>query len=228
MTLKKTITLAAIIAAGACGSAQATVVLDFEGIGDSAGINDFYNGGTDSAGNSGTNHGINFSAGSLGLIDKDAGGSGNIANEPSGQTILFFETSTGAILNMAAGFDTGFSFFYSTASSATVTVYDGLDATGTVLGTINLAMNYDNNGCVGDPNGSFCNWDAASVSFAGLAKSINFGGIANLVLFDNITFGSATAGQGTQGNGTTVPEPAPLALLGFGLLGLGVMRKRRG
>ena len=57
----------AMLVTGIC---QATTVLTFEGVGDQAAVNDFYNGGTDSAGNSGPNYGINFSSTSLGLIRK--------------------------------------------------------------------------------------------------------------------------------------------------------------
>lgn len=85
----------------------APIVLDFEGVGDFASVNEFYNGGTDSAGNSGPNYGINFSPTSLGLIDSDAGRSRNFANEPSPDTILFFQEGDAATMNVAAGFDTG-------------------------------------------------------------------------------------------------------------------------
>ena len=78
--------MAAIL--GACtlsGVAQATVInLDFEGAGNSVALNDFYNGGTDGAGNSGTNYGVSFGSNSLSIIDRDAGGTGNFANEASG------------------------------------------------------------------------------------------------------------------------------------------------
>jgi len=103
----------------------AIIVLDFEGIGNlPSGVQvlEFYNGGTDQLGNSGTNYGISFGAASLGIIDSDAGGGGNFANEPSPSTVLFFLTGS-AILNVAAGFDTGFSFFYtSPVVTGTVTV----------------------------------------------------------------------------------------------------------
>ena len=75
---------------GASTSHAATIVLDFEGAGELVNINDFYNGGTDSAGNSGTDYGIDFSADALAIIDRDSGGTGNFANEPSNDTVLFF------------------------------------------------------------------------------------------------------------------------------------------
>ena len=198
------------------GSASAAViVLDFEGVGDFNPVGDYYNGGA------GPNYGVSFSPATLAIVDADAGGGGNFANEPSANTIMFFLDADKAILNFAAGFDTGFSFFYSSSTEASVNVYDGLDGTGNLLGTLSLtAQGFDN--CTGDPSGDFCNWSPVGVSFAGTARSINFGGTANQTGFDNITFGSASPGGGTD-----VPEPGTLGLLGLGLAGVGLMRRRR-
>src|SRR5438876_738257 len=116
----------------------ATVVLDFEGLQNLESILNFYNGGTGSLGSAGPNYGIQFGADALSVIDSDNGGSGNIANEPSPSTAAFFLTGPGDIMNVAAGFDTGFSFFYTAASDGTVTVYDGLNGSGSVLATLLL------------------------------------------------------------------------------------------
>ena len=129
---------------------------------------------------------------------------------------MFFLNAHNAALNYAAGFDTGFSFFYSSSVATTVTIYDGVDGTGNVLGTITLgAQGFDN--CVGDPSGDFCNWTNVGVAFAGVAKSIDFGGTANQTGFDNITFGSSTA----------LPEPGTYALMALGLAGIGFTARRR-
>jgi PEP-CTERM motif len=203
-------TLAAAAIAVALPAAAAPIVLDFEGIGDLNPVGDYYNGG------GGTNYGVSFSNDTLALIDADAGGSGNFANEPSPNTVMFFLNANNAVLNYAAGFDTGFSFFYSSSVATTVTIYDGVDGTGNVLGTITLgAQGFDN--CAGDPSGDFCNWTNVGVAFAGVAKSIDFGGTANQTGFDNITFGSSTA----------LPEPGTYALMALGLAGIGFTARRR-
>ncbi len=209
MNFLKTAIAAAAIGAALPVAAQ-PIVLDFEGIGNFNPVGDFYNGG------GGTNYGISFSEDTLALVDADAGGDGNFANEPSPDTIMFFLDANNAVLNFAAGFDTGFAFYYSSSTAATVTVYDGENATGNVLGTIVLAaQGFDN--CVGDPSGSFCNWTNVGVAFAGVAKSIDFGGTANQTGFDNITFGSSTA----------LPEPGTYALMALGLAGIGLTARRR-
>jgi len=168
--------------------------LDFEGLGTGDPINDFYNGGTSGQGYSGTNYGVQFGA-ALGLIDQDAGGTGNFANEPSPSTIMYFIADDQAYMNVPAGFTTGFSFYYSSGTSyGSVSVYDGINGTGNLLATINLASNGTNN-CSGDPNGYFCHWDPIGVSFSGTAKSVVFAGAADNIGFDDITFGSSTPGQ---------------------------------
>lgn len=206
------VALASIIATPA---SAAVITLDFEGVGDLVSVGNYYNGG------GGTNYGIDFSEDTLAVVDSDAGGSGSIANEPSASTVMFFLDSNNAVLNYAAGFTTGFSFFYSSATAATVTIYSGVNKTGSVLGTINLSAQH-NQRCGGDPTGAYCNWTNIGTTFAGTARSIDFGGTANYTAYDNITFGSDVAGGGA------VPEPATWAMMigGFGAIG-GAMRYRR-
>jgi len=203
---------AAILAAAGTASAGA-IVLDFEGIANGAAVGDYYNGG------GGTNYGVSFSANTLALIDSDAGGTGNFGNEPSPNTIMFFLSGGAAILNVAAGFDVGFSFFYSSSTAATISVYDGLNGTGNLLTSFTIAA--VGIGTCGDPTGAFCIWSAAGGTFDGIARSINFGGTPDQTGFDNITFGSGTPGGGG------IPEPTSLALVGAALLGAAAARRRK-
>jgi hypothetical protein len=134
----------------------------------------------------------------------------NFTGEPSAITTMFF-LSAPAILNYAPGFSSGFSFYYTTSDfSGHVDVYDGLDASGNLLGSLQLSALGDGP----DLENPYSNWEVASLSFGGLAKSVNFSGTINEVGFDNITFGS------TDPNIPAVPEPSTTAqfILGFGLI----------
>jgi len=211
----KTVSVATILSASSFANAG-VITLDFEGVGNTASINDFYNGGTDSQGNSGFDYGVGFGSDALACVDSDVGGSCGFANEPTNDTVMFF-LSGSSVLNYGEGFDTGFSFYYSSSAIVSIDVYSGLGLTGDKLGSIDLAANWKDNGCSGDPTGAFCNWDIGSLNFAGTAMSIDFGGAANNVGFDNITFGSTDAGTG-------VPEPSTFAFFALALFGL-VSRK---
>lgn len=172
-----------------------TVVLNFEGLGDQDVIQNFYNGGTSNQGYSGTNYGVQFLGNTLAIIDSDAGGTGNFANEPSPSTVMFFLTGSATGMNVPAGFTTGLSFYYCSSGTGSVAVYDGIDGTGSVLASSVLPANY-NVACSGDPTGDFCGWGAVGLSFSGTAKSVIFTGVANQCAFDEITFGSGSPGPG--------------------------------
>lgn len=220
--------IGAALLLAASGAQADIIVLDFEGVGDLASVDDYYNGGTDSAGNSGgTDYGIAFTSASLAITDGDTKGdplNGNFANEPSPDTVLFFLEGESATMNISSGFDTGFSFFYSTNfNNAFVSVYDGLNGTGNILAQLDLSLNWQDDGCTGDPTGQFCNWDPIGVTFEGMAYSVDFGGTLNQVGFDDITLGTDIAGGEVV---NAVSLPGTLALFASGLVGLSRCRLR--
>jgi len=195
------------------------IVLDFEGLQNFEEILDFYNNGTGSLGSSGTNYGVSFSANSLAIIENV--GSGNIGGLPSPVTGAFFLSGAANTMNVAGGFETGFSFFYSAANNpGFVTIYDGLDGTGNVLATINLPTTPNGGGDPACNFNEFCPFVPVGVTFNGIAKSVDFGGSVNQIAFDNIEI--------TLVSGTTVPEPASvLGLLAIGALGAGSALTRK-
>ena len=233
--MRKAFLIAALAtsAAIAAPASAAIVVLDFEGIaahGTQTGVQilEFYNGGTSSNGSSGTDFGASFGSNAItlclntpgtGCSNTSRGGLGDPASQFTG---LFFLDGSETFLNFAAGFDTGFAFNYASNNTpGSVSVYDGLNGTGNLLATLLLPVNAP--GC-GDPyNAGFCPFGPAGVAFAGTAMSISFAGVANQIVFDDITFGSATPGPGA------IPEPATWAmmLVGFGAAGAALRRGRR-
>lgn len=222
MAGRKLCTALGVALLGAFPLAASAQVMNFEGLQNSEDILEFYNGGTGSAGSAGPDIGVSFSAGALALIDGDDGGSGNFENNPSGSTIAFFLGQNQLTMNVAAGFSTGFSFFYSSSTAAAVNVYSGLNGTGVLLASLALVAQFQDNCPPYGPGrtGAFCNWTAIGVAFGGTAMSVDFTGTANQTGFDDITLRSDVPGE-------VVPEPMTMVLLGTGLAGLAVARRRR-
>jgi hypothetical protein len=184
-------TLIAVTALLAVPSANAAIItLDFEGVGDSTPIGNFYNGGL------GVNYGVEFVGNSLGIVAAEAGGGGNFTNAPSMPTIMFWLDGPATIMNVAAGFEDGFATYYSSISEpGSISIYDGLNGTGNLLATLNLSALGSQAG------GIYDTWSLAGTSFDGTGMSVVFSGSANYIGFDNVTFGS------------NIPAPGALALL---------------
>jgi hypothetical protein len=201
-----------------------TIVLTFEGLQNNEEVLNYYNGGLGSEGSGpGPNYGITFDSDALALINDQNGGTGNFAGNPSGDTTLYF-LSGSATMNVAAGFTTGFSFYYSAIHDAgSITVWIGLNDTGTLLQTITLPVTSSevgtNPACT-QTDEPYCPFFALGVTFSGTAESVDFGGTVNQIGFDNITLGSATAGGST-------PEPVTFTLLGLGLASFAVISRRK-
>jgi len=217
---------AAASAAMLAFSANAAVnVLDFVGLQSGEQVLDFYNGGTGGNGSTGgANYGISFGSDSIACTDYDHNGCNtNLIPGGPGAQIVYFLSGPGDVMNVAGGFDTGFSFYYSAiAYTGTVTVYDGVDGTGNVLATLNLGLTPN----AGDPachGAGYCPFTAAGVTFAGTARSVNFSGVADYIGFADITLGSSNAGGPPP-----IPEPANIGLMMAGLAVVaGAARRRR-
>jgi hypothetical protein len=101
-------------------------------------------------------------------------------------------------MNVAAGFSDGFATYYtSTDSAGSISIWSGLNGTGSILATLNLiGLGTDNT-----PNALYDRWALVGAAFVGEAHSVTFTGTANFIGFDNVTFGSA------------IPAPGAIALL---------------
>ena len=190
-SLRTVLVLLALICLGTGSRAQ---VLTFEGLQDLEPVDNFYNGGNGGFGSGpGLNYGITFSPNANAVISADAGGTGDFAGEPSPATVLYFVTDSAYTLDAPAGFSRSFAFSYSSpVATDTVTLYSGLDVTGTVLATLSLPQTPD----TGNGINVYSPFMTTSVTFAGTAHSVDFGTTANLIAFDNIAV-------------LTVPEAAP-------------------
>ena len=230
--------------------AQAAVItLSFEGIKpvypdpSTVQILDYYNGGAASNGETGPNFGVTFSAGAQALCMNTGDttntqcsntSKGGLGVAGSQFTAMYFPNNN-PVMNVAAGFDTGFSMAYANPFNASLTIelWDGVDATGSLLASLALASTVQA-GCLitvagdnpfnsGLQPADYCPFVDVALPFAGIARSVRFTGTANQSVYDDFTFGSTIVG-GSSSSGGAVPEPGMLSLLG---LGLGVMALRR-
>ena len=208
-----------LIAWGSLSACANVVTLTFEGLQDLEPINDYYNGGFGGMGSGpGPNYGISFTPDSLAIISKYNGGTGNFHGSmaPSPNSCAFFLSGAGDTMNVSAGFTTGFSFFYTAPIyPGTVTVWSGLNGTGSLLATLDLPLTPDTVNTTGE---HYDGWMPAGVAFAGTAESAIFTGTANYIGFDNITLGSQTPGGVPDGGATAL-------LLGIGVLCLAGLRR---
>lgn len=203
------IALSSISAMASPGSTYQPITIDFEGVNSFDSIGDYYNGGTDNVGNSGTNHGVSFTPAVMGLANDSVGT--YFLNAPSPMNVMFATDDT-AFMNVALGFVNAASFYYSSTTSApnAIQIFSDLNGTGSVLGSFSLNQNTAQN-C---PGATYCNFEKTTVMFSGLAKSISFGGNNGNVAFDDVTI-------------TPVPEASTYAMLALGLGAMGLFARRR-
>ncbi len=211
----------------------APIVLNFEGINSTypatsyASIEGFYDGGTSSAGTSGTNYGITFSSNALAICLNTPGvfcsnaSRGGQGDPNSQEGALFFLSGSNTFMDDPAGFTTGFSLFYTAINNpGSLEVYSGLDGTGTLLASLSLPTTSSN--CPTTYGANYCPFVPVGVSFAGTGESISFAGVADQIAFDDVTFGSVTPGP----QPSSTPEPSSLIMILTGA-GAGVGQFRR-
>ncbi len=207
-------TLAAVamaMFAAAPAFAQSTVKLDFEQTaGYVTSIQEFYNGGSNSLGQTGPSLGVSFTGAAAALSNDELGPYFSNAPSPIG---VMFALDTTATMNVANGFVGRLTFSYSSRDNAldAVNIYSGLNGSGTLLASASLFGN-ENIGCSNTT--PYCRFDLTSVKFAGLAKSATFGGNAPNVLFDDVTI-------------SVVPEPGTYLMLASGLALVAFAKRRR-
>ena len=156
-------------------------LIDFEGLGDGAPIG-LVTGPVD----------VTFGASWLSIIDVDAGGSGNFANEPSPSTAAYFLdlADISITLNPPVQF---VEFFYTAAAVSlpiTVTAYDagGVQVDQAIGNTVGTST--DGANCTGDPEGPFCLWDVITLTTAtdNIASIVIAGTVENQFGIDNLQF----------------------------------------
>lgn len=157
-------------------------LLNFEGVGNLDPVNGFYG-----------DRGITFSPNALGIMSTDALDAlgfpdefgGNFAPPPSGTTALTYGEQGAIVMNVEGGFDNQLSFFYASPfATHTVTLYDGLGASGNILASIPLSTT-----AAGSLPHVYGEFEQVTLPFAGIARSVSFGSVSNKLILDDILLG---------------------------------------
>ncbi|MEM6704283.1 MAG: hypothetical protein AAF690_16320 [Acidobacteriota bacterium] len=149
------------------------------------------------------------------LVDADANGSGNFANEPSPSTILVFTNAAGNSIDFSEPVQS-VSIAYSAGASSlpvALSAWSGSQGTGNPVASDSGSVLGDRAGganCQGDPNGQLCAWGSLTAAAPGnFIRSITFPGAgADSVGFDNLEFCTSSA------TGECTPNDSTLCLNG--------------
>jgi hypothetical protein len=156
-------------------------LIDFEGVGDYGVIGVIPGAVT-----------VTFGASWLGIVDYDAGGNGNIANEPSPNTTAFYLDQNDLNISLSPSVQY-LEFFYSAAAQSLpviVTAYDaGNNVVDSEVGNV-IGTDYDGANCTGDPNGNYCTWGVITLTAAAdnIAYVTIAGTVSNYFTIDNLQF----------------------------------------
>lgn len=196
-------------------NANATIVtLTFEGLGDFEYARDFYNGGLGGSGSGpGINYGVSFPGSTNAYINNGSYGA-HFYGEPTPNTALSFQQG-GAWMNVALGFSDSLSFYYANPNNdSTIKIYSEINGGGQLLGTLFLPQTpYQG------LNGNIFPMSFTSLSFSGVAKSVDFVSMAHRGYVDDLTINTVAA----------VPIPTTVWLFSSSLIALiSLARKRKG
>jgi hypothetical protein len=186
--------LTALVIASAAQAAASDFTLDFGGLQDHEEVLSYYDGGFGSLGSGpGPDFNLTFTSSFLAIE----------ATPPYGPPRVGLLDGPTATMNSSDGFSGFFSFYYeATDNSGLVTLWSGLDGTGSLLLSVPLDQADD--------------WTPAGGGFGGTAMSVVFTGTADALRFDQIT-----------DRGAVIPEPSTILLMGTGLASLATLLRRR-
>jgi hypothetical protein len=154
-------------------------LLDFEGMQNLDPVTNFYG-----------SQGVSFSQNALAIVDAhaidgDDEFGGNFGGQPSGVAAVTYAEGESIVMNVAQGFDSQLSFAYASPfREHTVTLYEGLNATGDVLESVELPATV-----AGEFPDAYSEFSQIVASFSGVARSVSFGSVANKIVLDDILLG---------------------------------------